>query len=77
MDRTSAFKDRTKTEMHKRAMSLYWKQHSTNICEYVSIARSLLQPSMDEASKHKLKRKFELAYILMTLVVGDVVTCGS
>ena len=36
--RTSAFKDHAAMEMHKRAMLLYRKQHSTNICECAPIA---------------------------------------
>ena len=62
--RTSAFKDHADTEMDKCAMSLYWKQHSTNICDYVPIAKALLQPSMNEATKRKLKQKFKLAYMV-------------
>ena len=62
--RTSDFKDHADTEMHKHAMSLYQKQHSKNICDYVPIAKVLLQPSMDEATKRKLKNKFELAYMV-------------
>ena len=62
--RTSAFKDHTDKEIHKHAMSLYQKQHSTNMCDYAPITKALLQPSMDKATKHKLKRKSELAYMI-------------
>ena len=51
---TSAFKEHAETEMHKRAMVLYKKQHSTNVCDYAPIARSLLQPLMDEATKEEV-----------------------
>ena len=51
--RTSAFKEHTETEMHKRAMALYRKQHSTNVCDYAPIAKCLLQPSMDEVTRVK------------------------
>ena len=62
--RTSAFKEHAETEMHKRAMALYRKQHSTNVCDYAPIAKCLLQPSMDEVTRVKLKRKFEIAYLI-------------
>jgi len=58
--RTSAFKEHADAEMHKRALMLYKKQHSTNVCEYAPIAKAILQPSMDEATRQKLKRKFEI-----------------
>ena len=62
--RVSAFKDHAITEMHKRAMILYKKEHSTNVCEYSPIATALLSPSMDEVTRSRLKRKFELAYLI-------------
>ena len=43
----------------------YKKQHSTNICDYAPIAKAILQPSMDEATRQKLKRKFEIAYMMV------------
>jgi len=49
--RTSSFKEHTETEMHKVSMALYKKQHSENICDYAPIARAILQPSMDEATR--------------------------
>ena len=33
-------------------------------CHYAPTAKALLQPSMDEATKHKLKQKFQLAYMV-------------
>ena len=39
---TSAFKEHACTEMHKRAMALYRKQHSSNICEYAPIAKATI-----------------------------------
>ena len=62
--RTSVFKEHAETEMHKRAMALYRKQHSTNVCDDAPIAKCLLQPSMDEVTRVKLKRKFEIAYLI-------------
>ena len=62
--RTSAFKEHACTEMHKRPMALYKKQHSSNICEYAPIAKALLIPSMDELTRARLKRKFDFAYLI-------------
>ena len=52
-------------EMHKHAMMVYKKQHSTNVWEYVPIAKAILQPSMDEATRQNLKRKFEISFKIM------------
>ena len=60
----SSFKEHASTEMHKRAMILYKKEHSTNVCDYAPIARALLLPSMDELTRARLKRKFEIAYLI-------------
>jgi len=67
--RTSAFKERTNTEMHKCAMMLYKKQHSINVCEYAPIAKAILQPSMDEATRQKLKHKFKISYMMVKEVL--------
>lgn len=45
-------------------MELYRKQHSTNIYDYAPIARCLLQPSIDEVTRVKLKQKFKIAYLI-------------
>ena len=60
----SSFKEHASTEMHKRAMILYKKEHSSNVCDYAPIARALLLPSMDELTSARLKRKFEIAYLI-------------
>ena len=64
--RTSAFKEHAETEIHKRAMrmALYRKQHSTNSCDYGPVAKCLLLSSMDEVTRVKLKRKFEISYLI-------------
>ena len=59
-----AFKEHTETEMHKQIIALYTKQHSTNVCNCAPIARSLLQPLMDEATRIKLKQKHEISYLI-------------
>ena len=49
--------------MHERAMGLFKKQQSSSICEYAPIAAALLQPSMDEATCTRTKRKLDVAYM--------------
>jgi len=51
----SSYKEHAITEMHKHAMILFKKQHSTNVCNYAPIAKVLLLPSMDESTR---ARKF-------------------
>ena len=46
--RTSSFKEHASTDMHVRAMHLFKKQQSTNVLEYVSIARALTQLSLSK-----------------------------
>ena len=45
-------------------MELYRKQHSTSICDYAPMARCLLQASIDEFTRVKLKQKFKIAYLI-------------
>lgn len=59
--RTSSFKDHAKTDMHERAMVLLKKGKSQNIRDY-SLARSLYR--MDAEAEAKIKRKFDLAYVM-------------
>ena len=60
--RASSFKEHAGTEMHKHVMILYKKQHSSNVCDYAPVA--LLIPSMDELTRTRMKRKFEIAYLI-------------
>ena len=62
--RTSAFKEHACTEMHKRSMALYKQQHSSNVCEYAPIAKALMMPSMDDLTRARLKRKFDISYLI-------------
>lgn len=62
--RVSTVKDHAATDMHARAMMLYRKQQSTNICDYTPIARSLSQVSMDAVTREGICRKFDIAYML-------------
>lgn len=50
--------------MHKHVMTLYKKQHFSNICEYAPIAKALLIQSMDKLTRASLKRKFDIAYLI-------------
>ena len=62
--RISTVKDHAGTDMHARAMLLYKKQRSSNVCDYSPIARSLSQSSMDASTRDRTKRKFDVAYLI-------------
>ena len=62
--RTSTFKEHATTDMHTRAMSLFKKQQSSSVLEYAPIARALTNLPMDERSKQRTKRKFEVSYMI-------------
>ena len=61
---TSTFKEHATTDMHARAMSLFKKQQSSSVLEYAPIARALINLPMDERSKQRTKRKFEVSYMI-------------
>ena len=50
--------------MHARATVLFKKQRASSVCEYAPIAAALLQPSMDDATREWMKRKFDTAYMI-------------
>ena len=59
------FKDHAATDMHAHAMVLLKKQHARNITEYSPIAAALLHlRSMDETTQARIKRKFDIAYMI-------------
>ena len=58
--RISTVKDHAGTDMH---VTIY-KQRSSSICKYASVARSLSEASMDVVRGEKTKRKFAIVYIL-------------
>ncbi len=60
--RASAFKDHSRSDMHKRAMHLFKKSQSKSIVEYSPIARAF--SSLDSSTEEKIKRKFDIAYCL-------------
>ena len=62
--RITTVKDHAGTDMHARAMLLYKKQRSSNVCDYSPIARSLSQSSMDASTRDRTKRKFDVAYLI-------------
>ena len=61
---TSMFNEHVATSMHERAMGLFKKQQSSSVCEYALIVAALLQPSMDEATCNRTKRKCDVAYMI-------------
>ena len=61
---TSTFKEHATTDMHARAMALFKKQQSSSVFEYAPIVRALTNLPMDERSKARTKRKFEIAYTI-------------
>ena len=62
--RISTVKDHAATDIHARAMLLYKKQQSTNVCDYTPIARSLFRVSMNATTKEGIRRKFDIAYVM-------------
>lgn len=59
------FKDHAATNMHAHAMILFKKQQAQNITEYSPIAAALLhQRSMDATTQARMKRKFNIAYMI-------------
>lgn len=60
--RLSSVKDHASSYMHERAMQLFKKSQSCNVTDYAPIARALC--TMDAALELKMKRKFEIAYML-------------
>ena len=60
--RVSSYKDHAATDMYKRAMLLFKKQSSTDVTEYVPIAKALY--NLDADTELKLKQKFDIAYMI-------------
>ena len=60
--RTSSFKDHASSDMHARAMMLLKRKQAVDVHEYSPIARVL--STMDETSKERMKRKFEVAFTI-------------
>lgn len=65
----SVFKDHAETTMHCRAMILDWKQQESSAVEYAPIAKALWETNIDEATKRKLKRKFDVAYMIAKVLL--------
>ena len=63
--RTTAFKEHAATDMHAHSMVLFKKQHARDITEYSPIAAALLHlQTMDETTQARMKRKFDIAYMI-------------
>ncbi len=60
--------DHAKSDQHKRSMSVMRIQQAkatkAPLIEYAPIARSLLSGPMDQATKEKMGRKFDICYML-------------
>ena len=61
---TTMFKEHVATDMHVHAMTLYKKQHTSSVCEYAPIVAALIQPSIDDTTRQRMKRKFNVAYMI-------------
>ena len=63
--RAPMFKDHVATAMHCRAMLLVQKETESSVVEYSRIAKALAQANSNETTKAKLKRKFDVAYMVV------------
>lgn len=62
--RLSTVKDHASTDMHARVMLLLKKQQGASVFDYSPIAVSLSQFSMDASTKTKIKKKFDITYLI-------------
>ena len=62
--RASTFKDHAETAMHHQAMLLAQKEIASSVVEYAPIAKAFAKANINEATKAKLKRKFDVAYMI-------------
>ena len=60
----STFKDHTATAMHCLAMLLAQKEMASSVVEYSLIMKAWTQANINETTKAKLKRKFDVAYMI-------------
>jgi len=62
--RASTFKDHAATDMHRRAMALEAKESARSVMEYAPIARAMAQANLSEVAKLRIKKKFDIAYMI-------------
>ena len=66
--KTSNVVDHASSEQHKAAMALLCREQAKNASEpvtsYSTIARCLHNPSMDPAVRERIKKKFDIAYLM-------------
>jgi len=66
--KTSNVTDHASSEQHKAAMALLRREQAKNaskpVTSYSTIACCLHNPPMDPASKERLKKKFDISYVL-------------
>ena len=55
---------RAETAMHHQAMLLVQKEIASSVVEYTPIAKAFTKANINEATKAKLKRKFDVAYMI-------------
>lgn len=63
-NKLSSVKDHAVTEMHHRALLLLKTEDAVDLRERAPIAKSLFQPKTDEVTQLRIKRKFEIAYVI-------------
>lgn len=63
--KSSTFKEHAGTDMHKRAMMLFKKQHSSHVTDYAPIAQLFAHSKMDKVTVQQMKRKFDIAYLIV------------
>ena len=60
----STFKDHAATAMHCQAMLLAQKETASSMVEYAPIVKAFAKANINEETKAKLKRKFDVAYMI-------------
>ena len=62
--RVSAVQDHAATDMHAYAMLLLKKQRSSSVVDYAPIAKCFSEASMDQSTREKTKKKFDISYMI-------------
>ena len=60
--RVSAVQDHAATDMHAYVMLLLKKQQSSSVVDYAPIAKCYAEASMDQSTREKTKKKFDISY---------------
>ena len=70
--RVSAVQDHAATDMHAYAMLLLKKQQSSSVVDYAPIAKCYAEASMDQSTREKTKKKFDI--ILSYMIAKEKLT---